>query len=137
MSLVMERLGKGLEAAADDDSQREQAFLPYLTKALSRCIDHMYPSNDRSESLRLVHLGRRYAQFFDTEGITYGYQPRRERGQEPQTRRRAPSVTNPFNLFGMEILYFGSCFTNEEDKLKYFRALCKQVLSRQSKVFVP
>jgi hypothetical protein len=115
MILAIYMVKKGLDGQSDKSADAEPDILDHFADAMSRYQTHTLTHDD--STTKLVDLGVRYKNFFKLK--------------EP----RLPSYIEClpcFRLFGMNDLYFGTGFAQQEDRLTYSRSIAPKMLKESA-----
>src|SRR5579871_5940652 len=117
MSLTISLVKEGLEAQGNGFANAgTNAFFVHSWDAMSRYRNHSLVHDDTA--LKLVNLGVRYKDFFTSRMLR-------------QPLYDSLGFVQPglcFRLFGMNDLYFGAAFAQQEDRLAYSRSTATKLL---------
>jgi len=117
MGRVISAVKKGLAAVGNRFSNAESKIvLDHLADAMSR--HQIHGQVDNGLSTKLIELGIRYQRFFMSK-----------RSFTDVSVSRRPQAYSSFNLFGMNNLYFGTAFTQQNDQLEYSRRITRKLIA--------
>ena len=114
---VISTVKKGLAAVGNRFSNAESKIvLDHPADAMSRHQTH--GQVDNGLSTKLIELGIRYQRFFTSKRIF----------TDVLVSGRLQAYS-PFNLFGMNNLYFGAAFAQQDDRLEYRRRITRKLIA--------